>query len=254
MAEGRKEVLRHGTIVAELFRIMPNKVPTRKLKAANLFEHCFSIHGLKVFLLGLVRSESVGHLSFDHRNLSVSQADLVAGVDNGSSTDSCSVDPIIRHISIESDGGILDARDVATERIDSARRILGARGVVKQCVEPGGSIVVARSVEDECLDSSGGVGGVKYTGEFRDGKPNGHGTYTTPTGFKYIGEYRDGERNGFGTVYSAEELQPIYDLLVEEYAFFTFERYGSGYVAYSVLADLVEAGWRRETKNTSESN
>jgi len=41
-----------------------------------------------------------------------------------------------------------------------------------------------------------------------------------------------------------EELRPIYDRLVEEYAFYTTTKYGQGYVAYSVLAELVRAGWR----------
>lgn len=39
-------------------------------------------------------------------------------------------------------------------------------------------------------------------------------------------------------------LQPIYRQLVEHYAFITNVRYGRGYVAYEVIADLVLAGWR----------
>ena len=35
---------------------------------------CFSIHRLEVFLLGLVRTGSERHLSFNHRDSSVSQA------------------------------------------------------------------------------------------------------------------------------------------------------------------------------------
>lgn len=41
-----------------------------------------------------------------------------------------------------------------------------------------------------------------------------------------------------------EELRPIYRQLVEQYSFVTQLRYGRGYVAYEVLADLVLAGWR----------
>ncbi len=41
--------------------------------------------------------------------------------------------------------------------------------------------------------------GEKYVGEFRDGKRNGQGTYTFASGDKYVGEYRDGKRNGQGT-------------------------------------------------------
>ena len=41
-----------------------------------------------------------------------------------------------------------------------------------------------------------------------------------------------------------ESLKPIYRELVEQYSFATTVRYGRGYVAYEVLADLVLAGWR----------
>jgi hypothetical protein len=41
-----------------------------------------------------------------------------------------------------------------------------------------------------------------------------------------------------------DELRPIYDQLVEEYAFHTETRMGRGYVAYQVLAALVRDGWR----------
>ncbi len=41
-----------------------------------------------------------------------------------------------------------------------------------------------------------------------------------------------------------EELKPAYRRLADEYAFLTKVRYGKGYVAYEVLADLVLAGWR----------
>jgi hypothetical protein len=34
----------------------------------------------------------------------------------------------------------------------------------------------------------------------------------------------------------------------EEYAFLTHTRYGRGYVAYDVLADLVLAGWRPQCR------
>ena len=40
-----------------------------------------------------------------------------------------------------------------------------------------------------------------------------------------------------------KNLHPIYDQLVEEYIFHTEKRYGRGYVAYNVLADLVRDGW-----------
>ncbi|HEV2296863.1 MAG TPA: hypothetical protein VGR35_23690 [Tepidisphaeraceae bacterium] len=41
-----------------------------------------------------------------------------------------------------------------------------------------------------------------------------------------------------------EELRPEFQRLVKEYEFCTTLRYGRGYVAYEVLADLILAGWR----------
>ena len=41
-----------------------------------------------------------------------------------------------------------------------------------------------------------------------------------------------------------DDLKPIFDELVEDYKFATIKRYGTGYVAYIVLADLVRVGWR----------
>ncbi len=40
------------------------------------------------------------------------------------------------------------------------------------------------------------------------------------------------------------ELRGAYDEFVADYVFFTMRRFGRGYVAYEVLADLVRAGWR----------
>jgi hypothetical protein len=45
-----------------------------------------------------------------------------------------------------------------------------------------------------------------------------------------------------------KNLHPIYDQFIEEYVFHTKKRYGRGYVAYSVLADLVKDGWRPPEK------
>jgi hypothetical protein len=41
-----------------------------------------------------------------------------------------------------------------------------------------------------------------------------------------------------------EELRETYDRLVDEYHFATIQKYGTGYVAYPVLAELVRSGWR----------
>ena len=39
-----------------------------------------------------------------------------------------------------------------------------------------------------------------YTGELKDGLPNGQGTYNSANGYKYVGEYKDGNCHGQGTV------------------------------------------------------
>ena len=40
------------------------------------------------------------------------------------------------------------------------------------------------------------------------------------------------------------DLKPVFDEMVADYRFATISRYGNGYVAYIVLADLVRVGWR----------
>ena len=37
-------------------------------------------------------------------------------------------------------------------------------------------------------------------GEYKDGNPNGQGTYTWSSGSKYVGEQKDGKKNGQGTM------------------------------------------------------
>lgn len=49
------------------------------------------------------------------------------------------------------------------------------------------------------------------------------------------------------------ELRPIYRQLVDEYEYLTKVHYGSGYVAYKVLADIVLAGWRPSEEPHPES-
>jgi hypothetical protein len=50
------------------------------------------------------------------------------------------------------------------------------------------------------------------------------------------------------------ELRPIYDQLVDEYAFHTHLNYGAGYVAYKVIAALVRDGWRPATETKPPEN
>ena len=144
--------------MAKLFRIVANEVPARQLKAANLSQHCFSIHGLEVFLLGLVRTGSEPHLSFDHRDSSVSQADLIAGTDGGFFADSRSVVQIPnRYIGTCPDGGVVAARGVAKERIDSDGGVAAARGVANERIDSAGSVEVPVVLLRERLDPAGGV-------------------------------------------------------------------------------------------------
>lgn len=41
-----------------------------------------------------------------------------------------------------------------------------------------------------------------------------------------------------------DELRGVYRQMVEQYEFVTHVKYGRGYVAYEVLAEMVLAGWR----------
>jgi hypothetical protein len=49
-----------------------------------------------------------------------------------------------------------------------------------------------------------------------------------------------------------DELKPVFDEMVEDYKFATAKRYGTGYVAYIVLADLIRVGWRHVAAPLSE--
>ena len=51
-----------------------------------------------------------------------------------------------------------------------------------------------------------------------------------------------------------EELRPIYDQLAEDYAFHTTVHHGIGYVAYKVIASLVESGWRNYSQKESDQS
>jgi hypothetical protein len=57
-----------------------------------------------------------------------------------------------------------------------------------------------------------------------------------------------------------DSLKPVFDEIVEDYKFATIQRFGRGYAAYMVLADLVRVGWRHsaealpEIKEATENN
>ena len=52
----------------------------------------------------------------------------------------------------------------------------------------------------------------KYTGEFKDGKKHGQGTWISTDGEKYSGEWKDGKKYGQGTLTYPDE-----DIFVGEF-------------------------------------
>src|SRR5262245_14929911 len=113
---------------------------------------------MEVFLLGLVRNGSKRHLPLDHSHSSISQANLVAGIDDGSIADRRSVSQIpSRHIGSEPDCGVVAARGVAFERKGSAGGIMLTRGVALERLESACGVNVAGGVVTEGLVSAGGV-------------------------------------------------------------------------------------------------
>lgn len=44
------------------------------------------------------------------------------------------------------------------------------------------------------------------------------------------------------------DLQPIFENLVNDYAFFALKNYGRNWAAYDVLADLIREGWQPKAK------
>ena len=56
-------------------------------------------------------------------------------------------------------------------------------------------------IEGDCINGKGifdGKNGIKYVGEFKDGKYHGQGTETFQNRFKYVGEFKDGLHHGRG--------------------------------------------------------
>jgi hypothetical protein len=51
--------------------------------------------------------------------------------------------------------------------------------------------------------------GDKYIGEYKDGKPNGHGNFTSAAGDKYVGEFKDSNFNGQGTLTYADGIKYV---------------------------------------------
>ena len=52
-----------------------------------------------------------------------------------------------------------------------------------------------------CVGGEYWSSGEEFVGEYKDGKPNGRGTYTWPDGREYIGEWKDGKVSWKGNLY-----------------------------------------------------
>ena len=50
-----------------------------------------------------------------------------------------------------------------------------------------------------CIGTASWSGGFEYSGEWKDNKFNGQGSYTYPNGGRTVGEFKDGKRHGQGT-------------------------------------------------------
>ena len=51
-----------------------------------------------------------------------------------------------------------------------------------------------------------------------------------------------------------DELKLIFDDFVNDYKFHATKRHGAPYVSYIVLADMIRAGWRLDTKANRTSS
>jgi hypothetical protein len=49
-----------------------------------------------------------------------------------------------------------------------------------------------------------------------------------------------------------DELKPIFDDFVADYKFHGTKRYGSPFVSYIILADMIRAGWRLAAEPVEE--
>ena len=57
------------------------------------------------------------------------------------------------------------------------------------------------TVWDNCVGTKIYADGIKYVGEYKDGKRNGHGTHThTESKEKYVGGWKDDMPHGHGTL------------------------------------------------------
>mgnify|MGYP000023500083 CR=1 FL=1 len=67
--------------------------------------------------------------------------------------------------------------------------------------------VKGKCIEGDCNNGWGtlvNADGIKYVGQFKNGKPDGMGTLTLPDGVKYVGEFKDSRFNGRGSLINAD--------------------------------------------------
>ena len=51
-----------------------------------------------------------------------------------------------------------------------------------------------------------------------------------------------------------DELKPVFDDFVADYKFFGTKHYGSPFVSYAILAEMVRAGWRPSAEPIKDPN
>jgi hypothetical protein len=78
----------------------------------------------------------------------------------------------------------------------------------------------------QCFGTFVNQKGIKYVGDWVDGRQNGRGTQTDPDGRKYIGEFRDNLLNGYGVLMSADG-RPIQEGFFQDGKFVRAEKLNS---------------------------
>ena len=63
----------------------------------------------------------------------------------------------------------------------------------------------------------------------------------------------DSEKSKQAEAALPEDLRAVYHQMVQEYEFLTHLKYGRGYVAYEVIAQMVLAGWRPSAESHESS-
>src|SRR5205823_2649961 len=110
---------------------MTDEVPTGRIKPADLFQHFFSVDRSEVLFLGCVGYDSDAHLGLDDRNVAITQADFVTGIDMGIGSNGCRVSQTVArnvgetaHSSVEGSGVVVLERSGPTSRIEVASDVV----------------------------------------------------------------------------------------------------------------------------------